>query len=171
MLAETRDAIDRAAEAGARSILLVPGGYRLHDGLTREKAYQRMVRGLRESLAYVEGRSIPISTETLETSSLPWCSLGEMLRIFDALPGLKYTHDAGNPLVANEDPLTLYQALQDKVVSVHFKDLGYTEETENSYRSMDGRYLKFRYPGLPESRRSFQATAGKRASGRRTACR
>ncbi|MBR1497670.1 MAG: sugar phosphate isomerase/epimerase [Oscillospiraceae bacterium] len=147
LLHETQHAIDEAAEAGTKQILLVPGGYGLAEGQTREGAFQVMTRGLRESIAYARGKNVAVSTETLETTSVPWASLGEMRRVFDAVPELMYTHDSGNPLVANEDPLMLFREFQDRVVSVHFKDLGYTLEEENSYRCMDGRRTKLVPPG------------------------
>ena len=141
MLERTKAEIDLAIAAGAENIMLVPGGYQNRCGYTREQLYQNMVRGVREGLAYTDGRA-SFSTETLETSSLPWCSLGEMQRILDAVPGLMYTHDTGNPLVANEDPAALCSRFRNRVVRVHFKDLGYTEAGENAYRCMDGRYLR-----------------------------
>ena len=141
MLERTRAEIDRAIAAGTKNIMLVPGGYQNRCGYTREQLFQNMVRGVREGLAYVNGR-VCVSTETLETSSLPWCSLGEMQRILDAVPGLLYTHDTGNPLVANEDPSVLCRHFQNQVARVHFKDMGYTEADESAYRCMDGRYLR-----------------------------
>ena len=142
MAEDTRRELDRAIEAGARKILLVPGGYGRAAGRTREQTHAIMVRGLRESLDYVAGRDVFISTETLETTCLPWCALGEMERVFSALPDLKYTHDTGNPLVANEDPIALLERFRDRLISVHFKDLGPSDSPEDAYRCMDGDYLK-----------------------------
>ena len=144
MLEAAKTAIDEAVEAGAQKILLVPGSYNLGEDMTREQAFQTMTRGLRECITHA-GNRVTITTETLESVSVPWASLGEMRRVFDAVPGLKYTHDAGNPMVANEDPLELYQAFEDLVVSMHFKDLAYAEN--GRYRCMDGRTLNLAEPG------------------------
>lgn len=115
--------------------------------MTREKMFQTMVRGLSECVDHAREKGIIISTEILESVSVPWSSLGEMKRVLEEVPGLMYTHDTGNPLVPNEDPAALCGAFWDKVVSVHFKDLGYTDETENTYRTMDGRHLRLVPPG------------------------
>ena len=143
-LNEAKHGIDEAVDAGAKRILLVPGSYGLGEGMTREQAFQTMVRGLKACVAHAGDRVI-VSTETLESISVPLASLGEMRRVFQAVPELRYTHDAGNPLVANEDPLALYRAFEDRVVSVHFKDLGYAPE--GPYRCMDGRRLELAASG------------------------
>lgn len=147
MLRSTKAEIDRAVDAGAKKILLVPGGYCRGAGMTREQAFQTMVRGLRECVDYAGDKGVTVSTETLESVAVPWSSLGEMQRVLDAVPGLMYTHDTGNPLVAGEDPLALCDAFRDKVVSVHFKDLGSAEGGEGAYRTMDGEYLRLVPPG------------------------
>ena len=147
MLMGAKAQIDHAVESGAKQILLVPGGYVRGENMTREQTFQAMIRGLTACVAYGKEKGIPISTETLESVCVPWSSLGEMQRVFDTVPGLNYTHDSGNPLVANEDPLALCQTLWDRVSSVHFKDLKYTEAGENTYRTMDGQYLCLAAPG------------------------
>lgn len=128
VLAGVTEVIDRAYTAGCRNILLMPTGYVPDPGFTREMTYQNMVRGLRAVVAYGEEKGLTINTETLESSGVPLCSNGEMLRLFADVPGLKYTHDTGNPIVAMEDPIATYELLKDRVVHVHFKDLEYTDE-------------------------------------------
>ena len=69
-----------------------------------------------------------------------------MERLFEAVPGLKYNHDSGNPAVMMEDPCEMYRKFSDLVVNVHFKDLKYVE---NQTRIVDpmGRYLEMSAPG------------------------
>ena len=150
MLCRTKVELDQAIEAGTKKILLVPGSYMRGEGMTREQAFQTMMRGLHACVDYVRGRDVVITTETLESISVPWSSLGEMKRVFDAVPGLMYTHDTGNPLVAGEDPLSLCKELGGRMVSVHFKDLGLTEESDRTYRTMDGQYLRLVPSGTGE---------------------
>lgn len=123
--------MDRAYEAGCRNILLVPTQYTPGPGVIREQVFRHMVRGLKACVEYGNSRQMTINTETLESSAVPLCSIGEMLRIFDAVPGLKYNHDTGNPLVTLEDPVEEYLAMKELVVNIHFKDLQYTEEKTN----------------------------------------
>ena len=141
MLEATKRDIDKAVDCGADKILLVPGGYGRAEGGTREMAFETMTRALGDALAYAAGR-IAISTEPLENIGLPWSSLGEMARVLDAVPGLGYNHDTGNPLVANEDPLEILKRFRDRILNVHFKDLGPAEAAPGNYRCMDGSWLK-----------------------------
>lgn len=138
---EAKDIIDRAGDAGCRNILMMPSVYRAEAGITREQAFQNMAAGLRACVSYGAKKGITVNTETLESIGVPLCSLGEMFRMFEEVPGLKYSHDTGNPLVANEDPMTAYSRLKDKVVAIHFKDLAYTEE-QTEMMTPDGRYLR-----------------------------
>ena len=147
MLGAAKAEIDRAVEAGALQILVVPGGYVRGDGMTREQSALAMIRGLEACVAYGKEKGISISTETLESTSVPWGSLWNMKRAFDTIPDLRYTHDTGNPLVAGEDPLALCEAFWDRVSSVHFKDLGLTEPGNNTYFTMDGECLHMVPPG------------------------
>lgn len=141
MLSDAKNAIDQAIAAGAEKILLVPANYDRNKEMTREQTFQAMIKGMKSCLEYA-GSKVQISTETLEASAIPWCSMGEMKRVFEMIPELKYTHDTGNPLVANEDPLAFYHVFRDKVISVHFKDLGYTEGGDRTYRCMDGQVME-----------------------------
>lgn len=140
MFSVAKMTIDKAFDAGCRNILLMPAVYNADEGITREQSFHNMVRGLKACVAYGESKGITINTETLESIAVPYCSCGEMDRVFKAVPGLKYNHDTGNPLVAMEDPIETYKLFKDKVVSVHFKDLGYVEY-HRSFLSNDGRKL------------------------------
>ena len=124
---EVKVVIDNAHKAGCCSFL-VTTGYFPGEGMTREQAFQSMVKGLTKCVEYGKRIGAVINTETLESIGVPFCSTGEMLRLFDAVPELKYTHDTGNPVIAMEDPIATYEALKDRVVSVHFKDVEYTDK-------------------------------------------
>ena len=124
---EVKAVIDNAYAAGCKSFL-VTTGYFPGEGMTREQAFRSMVKGLTKCVEYGRDLGVVITTETLESICVPFCSTGEMLRLFAAVPGLEYTHDTGNPIVAMEDPAATYEVLKDRVVSVHFKDLEYTEK-------------------------------------------
>ena len=137
---ETVEIMERAYEAGCRYILLVPTQYTPAPGVTREQIFHHMVRGLKACVEYGNSKGMTVGTETLESIAVPLCSIGEMKRLFESVPGLKYNHDTGNPLVALEDPVEEYMAMQELVVNVHFKDLTYTEEKTNMMDSL-GRYF------------------------------
>ena len=136
---EVKEVIDNAYAAGCRSFL-VTTGYFPGEGMTREQAFWGMAKGLSKCVEYARTLGVSISTETLESIAVPFCSIGEMLRLFAAVPGLFYTHDTGNPIVAMEDPAAAYEALKNRIVSVHFKDLEYTENKTMMMNPM-GRFL------------------------------
>lgn len=140
LMNQVSEVIDRAYDAGCRNILLMPSVYQAEKGITREHMFHNIVRGLSMCVEYGREMGMTINTETLESVCVPLCSNGEMMRLFEAVPGLKYTHDTGNPLVANEDPLYTYELFQEKVVSVHFKDMGY-KEAPTRIRTAAGLYL------------------------------
>ena len=144
ILADSKTLIDQAVEAGAKHILLVPGGYRRNPNMTREQTFRAMTRGVNDCLAYAKDKGVPISTETLESTCVPWCSIADMERIFAVCPDLAYNHDSGNPLVANEDPMAMLERFGERCVNVHFKDLAYTDDPagDRTYRCMDGLYVK-----------------------------
>ncbi len=141
VFAEVKDVFDRGYEAGCRNFLVMPTGYTPVPGCTREQIFQNNIEGLRLCVEYAGKKGFTVNTETLESAAVPHGSIGEMLRIFDAVPGLKYSHDTGNPIVAMEDPLATYEALKDKVVAVHFKDLKTTEDKTEMMDSM-GRFYQ-----------------------------
>ena len=143
VLEQSKALIDQAVQAGAKHILLVPGGYRRRPDMTREQIFRAMTRGINACLEYAKDTGVPISTETLETTCVPWCSIADMERIFSVCPDLAYNHDSGNPLVANEDPMEMLNRFGERVVNVHFKDLAPTEDPsgQKTYRCMDGTYV------------------------------
>lgn len=135
--------IDKVYAAGGRNILLMPAGYVPASGITREQSFNNMVKGLKACVEYGNSLGMTINTETLESIAVPLCSLGEMKRLLSAVPGLKYNHDSGNPVVCLEDPIELYNEFKDLVVNVHFKDLEFIHE-KSMIAIMDslGRYMK-----------------------------
>lgn len=140
--------IDKVYAAGGRNILLMPAGYVPAPGVSREQVFRNMVRGLRACVEYGNSIGMTINTETLESVAVPLCSIGEMKRLFDAVPGLKYNHDSGNPAVCLEDPIETYNEFKDLVVNVHFKDLEIiTEKNMITIMNSLGIYLRTSYIG------------------------
>lgn len=137
---KAKETIDQAYDAGCRNVLLMPSVYQAEEGITREQAFRNITAGLRACVAYGQGLGMTINTETLESMGVPLCSCGEMDRLFSAIPGLKYTHDTGNPLLAQESPTDTYERFRDRVAAVHFKDLAYAEE-KGDYLASSGRYM------------------------------
>ena len=137
--------IDRGAAAGCKNFLVMPAGYTPAEGKTLEEIYQLMVRGLKACVEYGKTKGVIINTETLESACMPLCSIGNMTRLFQDVPDLRYSHDTGNPLVALENPVAAYETFRDRVAAVHFKDMEFKDH-ETQSRDLLGRYMdKARY--------------------------
>ncbi len=130
MMIQAKSDIDECCAAGAKQIMMVPAVYNLPEGLTMEKSVQNCIRALRELVVYCNEKQVVISTETLESAELSYCTCGEMLRILDNVEGLKYTHDTGNPIVGLEDPVAVYEMFKDRVSYVHFKEYAYVDDVD-----------------------------------------
>ena len=139
--AYAKEHMDRAAAAGCKNVMLVPTTYTTKPGLSREQATLNMIAGFKACIEYAESVGLEPNAETLESSAVPLSSATEMQRYFDAFPQLKYSHDTGNLLVANEDPVEMYEKFKDRVVRVHFKDMEYSEKRTPSM-TRDGRFIK-----------------------------
>ena len=130
MMVQAKADIDECCEAGAKQIMFVPAVYNLPEGLTMEKSVQNCIRALNELVAYCDEKKVIISTETLESAEVAYCTCGEMLRIFENVQGLKYTHDTGNPIIGLEDPLATYEMFKENVSYIHFKEYAYVDDAD-----------------------------------------
>ena len=139
--AYAKEHMDRAAAAGAKNVMLVPTTYTTKPGISREQATLNMIAGFKACIEYAESVGLEPNAETLESSAVPLSSATEMQRYFDAFPQLKYSHDTGNLLVANEDPAEMYEKFKDRVVRVHFKDMQYSEKRTPSM-TRDGKFIR-----------------------------
>jgi len=137
---EARHYIDMAAEAGAHYVLINAASIVATPGISRESSYQKMIYGLKACVEYARTRNVTLSTEALHTVQVPYCSIGEMKRIFDAVPELTYSHDTGNMLPMLEDPVEALEALKGRTVFVHMKDLEYADRP-GAYADACGRKL------------------------------
>ena len=145
-LSEVKQVMDRAYTAGCRTALVVPTQGIPAPGITREQVFQNMVRGMKASVAYGNEIGMAVNIETLESIAVPLCSIGEMQRLFDAVPGLKYNHDSGNPVIMMEDPVEMYRRFSGLVNNVHFKDFKYADR-QTRYIDPMGRHLELANSG------------------------
>ena len=139
-LEEARHYIDMAADAGAHYVLINAASIVAAPGISREASYQKMIQGLKACMAYARTKNVVLSTEALHTTQVPYCSIGDMKRIFAEIPDLTYSHDTGNMLPMLENPLEALEALKDRTVFVHMKDLEYADRP-GAYTDVCGRKL------------------------------
>jgi sugar phosphate isomerase/epimerase len=126
-LGSVKAGIDKASAAGCKTVLVMPTSLAT-PGISKEEAFDNIVKGLAACLAYAGSKGITLTTEPLQSIAGPYCSYGEMIRVLEALPGLSYTHDTGNSLPALENPVVGYEKLKSRIIGLHLKDFIYGDE-------------------------------------------
>jgi len=125
---QMRAIIRSAARLGA-ALIRVTAGQRYPE-VTREQGVKWAIEGLRQVLPEADRLGITLAYEN-HTKGAPWqywdfSQHSEIfLEILDSLAdtSLGVNFDTANPLVSNEDPLVLLDAVRSKVVSVHAFDV------------------------------------------------
>ena len=106
-----------------------------------EELRQALICNIRPIAEYGKAKGITVSVEDTPDIRLPLCSSAEIGHILDAVPELSLTYDTGNMLLKNEDSVSFYNKLKERVVYVHLKDMEYTTSTEGSNPTIDGRHM------------------------------
>jgi len=147
-LARVRRGFERARFFGTWQILLVPGPP--PPGTSPDVARARVSEGIKQSLPEATPRGLAVSIENLGVQALVCGTSDHLKAIADIVgPDLGITFDAGNFLLASEDPLHALGQLSPRVVHVHLKDW---QVVPSRVRPLPGEY-----PGLDG--RSFRGAA------------
>ena len=111
--------VDWAVVCGAGAVRVTAGGPL--GGLSVEEAARRAARGLRSCLDYAEGHGVDL---TLEDHPPFGNRIAEFLRILELVDDirLKVNLDTSNPLPVGDDPVSLAEAVAERVVHVHVSD-------------------------------------------------
>lgn len=132
--------IDKAADADCKTVLVDPVTMSIAPHISREEAYENIIKGLAACLDYAGTKGIDIAIEAIHSVGIPYCSIAEIRRVLDALPKLKYTHDTGNMLPMLENPVIAYDKLKDRVTALHLKDFIMADQGRG-YLCANGKYL------------------------------
>jgi len=125
---DMRRIVQLASRLGA-SLIRVTAGQR-HPGVTRQQGIKWAIEGLRQVLPEADRLDVTLAYEN-HTKGAPWqyWDFSQRSDVFlEILDGLRDTSlgvnfDTANPLVSNEDPLALLEAVKDRVASVHAFDV------------------------------------------------
>lgn len=126
---------------GAASVMVIPGflseeeademhrlsadAPALHGWMESNPRILRMLEGLRRTVAFSK---LPVTLEDFDGLTSP-CSIQNGLKFFmDRIPELQFTMDTGNFAFCDEDAITAFHTLRDRIVHLHAKDRG--EEPE-----------------------------------------
>ena len=141
--------VDKAAQYGAKVILVVPGflpeeeAGRLKALHARQDIWQfmdenRYVQNIKDELTgivnYAKERGITVTLEDFDGFTAPFSRAEELLYFMNRVPGLMYTLDMGNFAYSDENVWDAYTLLQEYIVHVHCKDRGEEPDcSENTY--------------------------------------
>ncbi len=120
------DCVELAAEFGARTISLQPGGPTIGTTITRSLAGQRFAEGLRRVLAHAQRHGVTLAIEPepglfIETAQ-------EYLRFknefFASETLVKMNCDIGHLFCVGEDPASVIRDMPAEIAHVHLEDIG-----------------------------------------------
>ena len=127
-LADCRSLIDDASYMGAPNVLIVASdGSDIAGKADKERAKERIIHGLRELVSYGMPLGIHVTLENFSVPHYPFSYIDDLESIYQAVPGLGYTLDAGNFTCVGEDVLEAYQRLKPYMVHFHVKEWAYTD--------------------------------------------
>ncbi len=122
----TIDSIELAAELGATTVSLQPGGPMIGTSLTRSEAGRRFAEGLRRVLDTARKHNMTLAIEPepglfIETSRE---YLEFKSEFFAAETLVRMNCDVGHLFCVGEDPAEVIRAVPDHVAHVHLEDIG-----------------------------------------------
>ena len=110
--------IQAALELGAGTVMLIPGFYKGD----REQEWNSMVAAMDTVCQYAANHKVAVAVEDFDHSASPTSTWEQIQALCQSLPLLNVTFDTGNFFYSQEDPLTAFHALKDRIVHVHCKD-------------------------------------------------
>ena len=122
----TFNCIDLAAQFGARTISLQPGGPLIGTGLSREEASQRYADGIARVLPAVNAKNLILAIEP--EPGLLIQTAGEYLefkdRFFKNEPNVLMNCDIGHLFCVGDDPAAVVRENPAHIAHVHLEDIG-----------------------------------------------
>lgn len=144
---EAKEQVDKAAEYGAKVILVVPGflpedvacefrKLSTRDDIWNYMDQSEMIQNIKNELVklvdYAKTKGIIVTLEDFDGFTAPFARTEELYYFMKNVPGLKYTLDMGNFAYSDEDVSNAYGILQEYIEHVHCKDRG-TEPNHEKY--------------------------------------
>jgi sugar phosphate isomerase/epimerase len=116
---DAKKAVDLAEIYGTRKIMLALAPA---DG-DREEMYLAMVRRFNIISDYAASKGIDCLIEEDPKTNIPLGNSREVRRVLDHVPNCKLAIDTVNMMMALDEPVAFYEALSDKIVYGHLKDI------------------------------------------------
>jgi sugar phosphate isomerase/epimerase len=125
-IAHTLAAIDLAADFGAATVSVQPGGPMIGTGLTQGQASERFAEGLERVLPRAKDRGVVIAVEPepgllIETAAEYAAFKAEH---FATEPAVAMNCDVGHLFCVGDDPAAVIRAQAEQIAHVHLEDIG-----------------------------------------------
>lgn len=125
-IAHTLACIDLAAEFGAKTLSLQPGGPMIGTSITRPLAGQRFAEGLMRLIPRAEERNVILAIEPepglfIETAKE---YLAFKQEFFRGQPRVRMNCDIGHLFCVGEDPANIIRAMPEQIAHIHLEDIG-----------------------------------------------
>ena len=119
--------VELAAEFGAKTMSLQPGGPMIGTTITRAVAARRFAVGLNEVLPLARQRNVILAIEPepglfIETAAE---YLAFKTEFFRDEPHVKMNCDVGHLFCVGDDPATIIRRMPEQIAHVHLEDIGY----------------------------------------------
>jgi sugar phosphate isomerase/epimerase len=118
--------VELAAELGARTVSLQPGGPMIGRGISYEEAGERYAEGLSEVLPVARACGVVLAVEP--EPGLMIQTAGEYLafknKYFRDEPVVKMNCDAGHLFCVGDDPVAVIRGMPEQIAHVHVEDIG-----------------------------------------------
>ena len=153
----TLSCIDLAAEFGASTVSLQPGGPMIGTGRTRQRAAERFAEGLSRVLAAATSRGVILGIEPepglFIESSREFMEFKN--NFFKNEEAIRMNCDIGHLFCVGEDPAQVIRAMPQHICHVHVEDIGANRVHQHltpgkgviDFRSVFSALSDIRYPG------------------------
>ena len=142
ILVAAKEKILTAKALGAGYVMLALMAQPGAEQHSAEELRKALIRNIQPIAGFGAENGVTVSVEDTPDIRLPLCDSGDIRLILDAIPDLSLTYDTGNMLLRNEDSLSFYRVLKDRVVYVHLKDMEYSDMADGADPTADGRHIR-----------------------------
>ncbi len=136
-----REGLEIAHILGAPIIMLPIGGKK---ELTRQQSRKNVIEGLKEAAKLATAANIKLSAEHFTGVDAPFLTSSDMKEAIEQIPDFYVTYDAGNVLIAGENPVDSFLKTKNKIIHAHFKDWTHAQtdgcEVGAARKGLDGKF-------------------------------
>lgn len=113
-----------------KTLMLVPQAQESIEEYSGEQIRKQFISYWNPIVAYASLENIHCVVEDTPDLRLSFCTMDEMEKVLDGVPGLEVVYDSGNMLLVDENPVEFYEKFAGKVKHIHLKDMRYAKKGE-----------------------------------------